>query len=516
VAYFTHMSTLVGGSFTHMSGITDLEVVTINGQARLYSASFVDGGLSAFALAEGQTAAYLDDLGAGPTRGTYGVVDLTTAVVDGQEILIPSGRYDDRMALHVLDGAGGLGDMMLGNGNYADFGGFTNTEVVTTKKGTFLFASQSGTSGIKSYEFGSNLALTFRAQTVDSDELFLGDVSSMITTQIKARDFLFVASSLDAGISSFQISKWGDAIMRDTVSPSDGGGFSLSTVLETTAVGGKSFLLLGSAGTDSISVFSISNKGRLKETDFKQDTQLTRFEGVEAIESFTYGYRTFVLAGGADDGITLFELNPDGTLFLLESLSDQLDTSLQNVSAITAYVFENEVQVFVAGEGEAGITQFSLDLGAPGGFWQGGRSNDTLNGGDGADVVIGKRGSDTIFGSNGDDLLLGGQGNDTLLGGSGDDRMIDGSGKDQMTGGTGADVFVFKQDGKRDSVTDFTLGTDKIDLSDFTMLYHFSTLDIITKSWGYLIKVQDESIQLFTPSSQINVGDEFTQNDFIF
>jgi serralysin len=516
VAYFTHMSTMVGGQFAHMSGITDLEVVTINGQARLYSASFADGGLSAFALAEGQVAAYLDDLGAGPTRGTYGVVDLTMAIVDGQEILIPSGRYDDRVALHVLDGAGALGNMVTGSGSYADFGGFTNTEVVTTSKGTFLFASQSGKSGIKSYDFGANMALSFKAQTADSAELYLGDVAAMVTTQIKARDFLFIASTLDAGITSYQITQWGDTYLRDTVSPSDGGGFSLSTVLETTTAGGKNFLLLGSAGTDSISVYSISNKGKLLETDFKQDTLLTRFDGVEAIESFTYGNRTFVLAGGSDDGITLFELNPDGTLFTLDSISDQLNTSLQNVSAITAYVFQNEVQVFVAGEGEAGITQFSLDLGALGGLWRGSKASETLSGGIGADLLMGERGNDNLSGGSGDDLLLGGKGRDVLQGDAGDDRMIDGKGKDTMTGGAGSDVFVFNQDGQTDTVTDFTLGVDKLDLSDFTMLYHFSALDIVTKSWGYLITVQGEAMRLYTPEGQQNGAVEFTQDDFIF
>ncbi|NOX42004.1 MAG: hypothetical protein GXP05_16370 [Alphaproteobacteria bacterium] len=516
MAYFTHMSTLVGGSFTHMSGITDLEVVTINGQARLYSASFADGGLSAFALAQGQAATYLDDLGAGPTRGTYGVVGLTVAVVDGQEILIPSGRYDDRVALHVLDGTCGLGNVTTGSGSYTDFGGFTNTEVVTTSKGTFLFASQSGKSGIKSYDFGAGLGLTFKAQTADSAALFLGDVATMVTTQIKSRDFLFVASTLDAGITSYQITQWGDTYLRDTVSPADGGGFSLSTVLETATAGGKNFLLLGSAGTGSISVFSVSNKGRLQETDFKQDTLLTRFDGVDAIESFTYGNRSFVLAGGSDDGLTLFELNPDGTLFLLQSISDQLNTSLQNVKAITAYVFQNEVQVFVAGEGEAGITQFSLDLGPLGGLWKGGKTNDTLSGGVGADVVMGGRGNDILSGSAGDDLLLGGKGRDTLLGEAGNDRMIDGKGKDTMTGGAGADVFVFNQDGQTDTVTDFTLGVDKLDLSDFTMLYHFSALDIVTKGWGYLITVQGEAMRLYTPDGQINAAVEFTQDDFIF
>ncbi|MCY4237157.1 MAG: M10 family metallopeptidase C-terminal domain-containing protein, partial [Rhodospirillaceae bacterium] len=37
-----------------------------------------------------------------------------------------------------------------------------------------------------------------------------------------------------------------------------------------------------------------------------------------------------------------------------------------------------------------------------------------------------------------------------------------------MIGGTGADTFVFNQDSGHDTITDFNVGIDKIDLSSFT------------------------------------------------
>jgi serralysin len=510
------MSTLVGGSFTHMSGITDLEVVTINGQARLYSASFADCGLQGFALADGQVATYLDDLGAGPTRGTYGVVDITLAHVNGQDILIPSGRYDDRVAVHVLDSDGAFDSIAPTSGGYQNFGAFTNSVVITTSKGSFLFASQSGKAGNKSYKFGSDLGLNYKSSTSDGPDTYLGDVSGLATAQINGRNFLFVTSTFDAGITSYQVNRYGKTILRDTVDPDDGFGFSLTTVLETATVAGQSYLLLGAAGTASIGVYKVSRLGKLVETDYKQENLLTRFDGVQAIETFTLGHRVFVLAGGSDDGITLFELQPDGTLFLLDSLADQLNTTLQNITSITAHVFGNQVQVFVAGSGEAGITQFSLDLDVMGDLFKGGGASDTLTGATGNDVVIGGRGSDFLYGGSGDDLLLGGRGRDVISGGAGDDRLIDGRGRDTMTGGAGTDVFVFNPDGQPDTVTDFTLGIDRIDLSGFDMLYHFSTLNIVTKSWGFVIKLQGEAIRLYTSENQNGVSTEFSQDDFIF
>ena len=68
------------------------------------------------------------------------------------------------------------------------------------------------------------------------------------------------------------------------------------------------------------------------------------------------------------------------------------------------------------------------------------------------------RGDDVMNGELGDDRLFGGQGDDTLIGGPGDDRLA---------GGSGNDVFVFGPGDGADTVTDFSGGTDKIDLTAF-------------------------------------------------
>jgi len=70
----------------------------------------------------------------------------------------------------------------------------------------------------------------------------------------------------------------------------------------------------------------------------------------------------------------------------------------------------------------------------------------------------GNTSNNTIRGNGAANLLKGGAGNDTLAGFGGDDFL---------TGGTGNDTFVFEHGFKRDVVTDYKPGIDKIDLSDF-------------------------------------------------
>jgi len=98
----------------------------------------------------------------------------------------------------------------------------------------------------------------------------------------------------------------------------------------------------------------------------------------------------------------------------------------------------------------------------------GGAGIDTITGGNGDDVIYGGSGNDNLDGGNQGDTLYGGSGNDTLQGSTQNDILIGGYGADTLTGNTGTDTFVYlsKLD-TGDTITDFTQGSDKVDLSAF-------------------------------------------------
>src|SRR4028119_877845 len=124
-------------------------------------------------------------------------------------------------------------------------------------------------------------------------------------------------------------------------------------------------------------------------------------------------------------------------------------------------------------DGFGGTSSATVNV-AVGGNQMGGSGNDTLtgtagndllNGGNGNDSLIGNAGNDTLIGGNGNDSLIGNAGNDLLNGGNGSDTLRGGLGNDTLIGGLGPDVFVFAALEGTDTITDFSLGSDKIGLT---------------------------------------------------
>ncbi|WP_237886522.1 retention module-containing protein [Pseudomonas sp. PGPR40] len=92
-----------------------------------------------------------------------------------------------------------------------------------------------------------------------------------------------------------------------------------------------------------------------------------------------------------------------------------------------------------------------------------GAGTDTLTG---IDNLTGSNFNDSLTGDNNSNIINGGLGSDVLNGGGGDDFLIGGLGNNTLTGGSGADTFQWlKGNSGHDIITDFTPGTDKLDLS---------------------------------------------------
>jgi len=182
----------------------------------------------------------------------------------------------------------------------------------------------------------------------------------------------------------------------------------------------------------------------------------------------------------------------DGLTFTLSG-TDSAKLSVQTATDGSSWLVLNANQVLSAG------TSLNVDVtctDAKGGavsqtlqFWtvtEGDATAQVLTGTADADILLGgaigvTSGSDadTLNGGDGNDHLNGGYGNDTLNGGAGNDLLKGRFGDDSLTGGDGADTLYYhiqEVQGKflsadgNDTMTDFTIGTDIIQLEEYHVI----------------------------------------------
>ena len=95
----------------------------------------------------------------------------------------------------------------------------------------------------------------------------------------------------------------------------------------------------------------------------------------------------------------------------------------------------------------------------------GGAGEDDIRGGKGDDFLSGGADNDRVRGGNGDDTLFGGSGDDWLRSDKGDDIIDGGLGDDEIYTGKGQDVVIGGDDMGDDTIFDFSVGNDAVDLS---------------------------------------------------
>lgn len=498
MAVFIHETVLGPGGFSYLAPVGAMISVEIGGDWFLITGSSSSYGMTLFGLDKGQTANLIAERGPGATRGTYGLSDLDIITVSGTTYLLPSGDLEDSMALHRIL-PGGAWSTVFDVGSSAGLPGpVAESEVIEVGGQTYLYTAAYGADGLMVTHLSAGLSGSPLPAMPDTSATYLGRVTAMTQATIGSKSFIFAASGTEDGLQALRISpSTGELINTDTLDASDGFWGSTPNELISVVAGGTTYLIAGSAGSNSLTVVKVANWGGMSVTDHEVDTLATRFQDTTALDATKINHRVLVTAGGSDDGISLFELSPSGLLLHLETVEDTMTTTLQNVAAIETVAVDEELQVFVSSETEPGVTQFTVDLGNFGVLRRGGTGDEWLN---------------AIWA---DDLLDGFDGNDVLKGNSGADTLIDGPGQDRLYGGNGADRFVFVDDDTLDIVKDFNKNQDVLDLSEFDGLYGIGQLELIDKPYGVYIRYEGEGFRIEPGSGTLTAAD-LTAEHFIF
>lgn len=421
--------------------IRDLEVVSLPGGPVLLSTTGPAGGVASLSLRAGAPPSLTDSRLYSEQIAPLVAGEITVVTLAGDRVLTFGGS-----------GASGLAGVGL-----TDSGQFTATlrtpglggatrqiSALTTEEGR-LYVADSGSGGLTSYK-GAPLK---SAGTVPQT-----GITDLESIRIGGTGFVLAAADGIDAVASYRVIPSSGALRPvDTLGWAEGLGLNTPTALELVTAFGATWAIVAAADSSSLSVMRVSATGTLHATDHVIDTLDTRFGGATALKVLQADGRVYVIAGGADDGLTLFTLLPNGQLLHLDTLEQSAGLGLDDITDIEAARLGNEIQIYVASEAR-GIGLFTLPLGTPG---------TTLRDHSGRAA--------RLEGTAGNDILMAeGAGTDTLLGGNGDDILITGPGGTEMQGGAGRDIFVIRPSGSKQVITDFNPAFDSLDLSALPML----------------------------------------------
>jgi Ca2+-binding RTX toxin-like protein len=466
---------LGGGAQSFVTGITDLEVLSGPGEPILVSMTRPGpgGGMAMFNAVNG-TVIRTTPVGQDLLQLTP--PDLALLQVGGQSYLAMLGLRDPALQAMPVLATGGLGGVQRLAVPGQDLGLITGLVAARFGESLHHYASIRGT-GLLQLDNTAGSVLQTQALTL-SGAGARHMVSDVATLSVGGRDYVITAFATADSISAFRVNSGGALQRMSDYGAPQGLGIDAPVSVATATVDGSQYIIVASALSASLSVLELRQGGVLVPVDHVIDDLNTRFHRVSTVETVTVADRTFVIAGGGDDGVSLFLLLPGGRLLHMDSMADTMAATLSNVSQLAASLIGSTLHVFAAGEREPGITRLTVNIGQPG---------QTLGG-----TVA----AETLTGTAQDDILSGGAGNDILTGGAGNDILLDGPGSDRMSGGTGADTFVLAADGAPDVITDFQPGIDRLDLSAWVGLTSSSQLLIEIRSWGAELRFRTEVLEL--------------------
>src|SRR6185295_14921026 len=148
---------------------------------------------------------------------------------------------------------------------------------------TYVFVAGSVDDGISVFRLSANGTLTPVFDVTDEATLELDGARGLSTAMVGGATYLFAAGFNDNGVSAFRVNTNGSltpvADVTDDATLNLGGVFDTATI----RIGASSYLFAAGAVDDGLSVFSIADSGALTSIGNVSDAGLAELDGVRAL-----------------------------------------------------------------------------------------------------------------------------------------------------------------------------------------------------------------------------------------
>lgn len=495
---YRHVTTFQRGWGYWQTALADLELVTVNGRHLLAAASeLIGGGLSIYSvLGSNRPLEQMSGWGFQSDFTYQRSPELAVLRLGAQTYLHQS---------H-LGGAEHLGMGVRENGSMTGFRTIFPQEVtgdrlaslgqIPTSGDNLIYASHQDSLSLTIFHTDKGKGLVRLHEYSFSSPHFPAQsiLDRVIDTTVGESRFLVAVSGLGEFVSTHQITESGEILDTNLHYSRLGTGYAVPADLRAVELAGRTYIIIASPGSSSLTVFRLPDTGVLVPTDHVIDEGFTNFQSISAFDAVSFQGRSFIFAGGTDGGITVFTLQPDGKLLHLRSIADSFEMVLSELADIETAVIGGRIALFASSSSETGITQLSFDPGTIG--------------------ITGARQGTLVTGSSHNDMLLSVSANRVIRGGEGDDILIARHAGIRLSGGPGEDIFIPRNINGRIVISDFEFGRDQLDLSQLGMVRSLYQIRFHEFDGGISLRFHDARIDILTHNGRRLTESNFTNDLF--
>lgn len=475
MAVIRHVATLLGpsgGVFTR--NLTDLEFTRTPAGLVLAGVTQFGGGLSSWRVSAAGTAAAAVAQRAYAGASHRAEPDAVLMDGAGGRLALSLGLGGGAQRLQLSD-SGALSTPAAGAWAGLPTDALTATRVVIGGQG-YVLAARGQNATFQSWREGPN-GLTQVGSTVMPLPVHPGArIDDIATASVGGSTFALSVSTMGNFVAIHRLGGDGRPEVGKVLGMSATTPFASPREVETVSIAGATFAIVSGGESSSLTVLRVTAAGDLVAVDHVLDEGGTRFARATELETVTVNGRAFVFAAGADHGISMFVLLPNGQLVHLGAVADTAATALQRVSALAAESIGGRIALAAASATEAGLTQFEVNPGPIG--------------------LTGWAAAGNAVGSGANDLLLAQDATNRIEGGAGDDILAAFRRPVTLVGGPGSDLFIPAEVRGTITIADFNPQQDRLDLSNLGAVRSTYQLTITPTGTGLTMRYGASVIDL--------------------
>ncbi|MCH9665633.1 MAG: beta-propeller fold lactonase family protein [Gammaproteobacteria bacterium] len=358
-----------------LEGAYSVAVAAVNGSSYLFVASDVGDSVSVFSVAADGDLANVANVVDNSNYELDGARSLAVAAVNGSSYLFVAGFMDNGVSVFRVAADGSLANVDnvddTGNPDY-ELGGAFSVAVSEVEDSSYLFVAGYNDDGVSVFRIAADGSLTNVDNVADNDILHLNAAISVTVAEVGDSSYMFVASQMDTiagtsdvfnGISIFRVAADGSLTHVTDVEDDNTLELLSSRAVAVGKANGKSYLFVAGSLDDGVSVFNVADDGSVDNVDnvAKTDSFAYELDGAAALAFAEVGDSSYLfVAGQVDDGVSVFRVTNDGRLANVANVVDNGNYELDGAISLTVAEVGGSSYLFVAGKDDNGVSVFKL------------------------------------------------------------------------------------------------------------------------------------------------------------